>query len=53
MTREWARKLSSAGVLQKVALHLSDVEGVKAELHINNREVMNHQNRLFLDPTSV
>ncbi|WP_265109605.1 DNA-binding protein [Halosolutus halophilus] len=51
--REWARKLSSAGVLQKVALYLSDLEGVKAELHIDNTEVMNHQNRLFLEPSSV
>ncbi|MEY7849547.1 DNA-binding protein, partial [Natrarchaeobius sp. A-rgal3] len=53
ITRNWARKLSSAGVLQKVAHFLSDQEGVKAELHINNKEVMNHQNRLFLDPASA
>ncbi|WP_408959212.1 DNA-binding protein [Natrinema sp. 74] len=51
--REWAEKLSSAGVLQKVAHYLSDLEGVKAELHIDNREVVNHQNRLFLNPTSA
>ncbi|ELY64701.1 DUF7845 domain-containing protein [Natrinema versiforme] len=51
--REWAEKLSSAGVLQKVAHYLSDLEGVKAELHIDNREVINHQNRLFLNPTSA
>ncbi|AHG00332.1 hypothetical protein HALLA_17535 [Halostagnicola larsenii XH-48] len=51
--REWAEKLSSAGVLQKVAHYLSDLEGVKAELHIDNEEVINHQNRLFLDPTSA
>ncbi|ELZ11923.1 hypothetical protein C478_12155 [Natrinema thermotolerans DSM 11552] len=51
--REWAEKLSSAGVLQKVAHYLSDLEGVKAELHIDNREVVNHQNRLFLNPASA
>ncbi|MBZ6495632.1 DNA-binding protein [Natrinema longum] len=51
--REWAEKLSSAGVLQKVAHYLSDLEGVKAELHIDNEEVVNHQNRLFLNPTSA
>jgi len=51
--REWAEKLSSAGVLQKVAHYLSDLEGVKAELHINNKEIVNHQNRLFLNPTSA
>ncbi|WP_408957257.1 DNA-binding protein [Natrinema sp. 74] len=51
--REWAEKLSSAGVLQKVAHYLSDLKGVKAELHIDNREVINHQNRLFLDPSSA
>jgi hypothetical protein len=51
--REWAEKLSSAGVLQKVAHYLSDLEGVKAELHINNKEAINHQNRLFLDPASA
>ncbi|WP_222915034.1 DNA-binding protein [Natrinema sp. SYSU A 869] len=51
--REWAEKLSSAGVLQKVAHYLSDLEGVKAELHIDNEEVVNHQNRLFLNPASV
>jgi len=46
--REWAEKLSSASVLQKVAHYLSDLEGVKAELHINNnKEAINHQNRLF------
>ncbi|KDE56697.1 hypothetical protein EL22_25345 [Halostagnicola sp. A56] len=51
--REWAEKLSSAGVLQKVAHYLSDLKGVKAELHIDNEEVINHQNRLFLYPTSA
>ena len=51
--REWAEKLSSASVLQKVAHYLSDLEGVKAELHINNKEAINHQNRLFLDPASA
>ncbi|WP_226006602.1 DNA-binding protein [Natrinema salinisoli] len=51
--REWAEKLSSAGVLQKVAHYLSDLEGVKAELHIDNQEIINHQNRLFLNPTSA
>lgn len=51
--REWAEKLSSAGVLQKVAHYLSDLEGVKAELHIDNQEIVNHQNRLFLNPTSA
>ncbi|QLK25125.1 DNA-binding protein [Natrinema zhouii] len=51
--REWAEKLSSAGVLQKVAHYLSDLKGVKAELHINNKEAINHQNRLFLDPASA
>ncbi|WP_323172874.1 DNA-binding protein [Natrialba sp. PRR66] len=51
--REWAEKLSSAGVLQKIALHLSDLEGVKAELHIDNEEVINHQNRLILNPASA
>ncbi|MDS0475268.1 DNA-binding protein [Natrinema sp. 1APR25-10V2] len=51
--REWAEKLSSAGVFQKVAHYLSDLEGVKAELHIDNREIVNHQNRLFLNPTSA
>ncbi|QCS42655.1 DNA-binding protein [Natrinema versiforme] len=51
--REWAEKLSSAGILQKVAHYLSDLEGVKAELHIDNREIVNHQNRLFLNPTSA
>ncbi|OIB57437.1 DNA-binding protein [Natrialba sp. SSL1] len=51
--REWAAKLSSAGVLQKIALHLSDLEGVKAELHIDNEEVINHQNRLILNPASA
>ena len=51
--RQWAEKLSSAGVLQKVAHYLSDLEGVKAELHIDNEEVINHQNRLFLNPTSA
>jgi len=51
--REWAAKLSSAGVLQKVAHYLSDLEGVRAELHIDNREIINHQNRLFLNPTSA
>lgn len=51
--REWAAKLSSAGVLQKIALHLSDLEGVKAELHIDNEEVINHQNRLKLNPASA
>ncbi|TYT61795.1 DUF7845 domain-containing protein [Natrialba swarupiae] len=53
ITRNWAEKLSSAGVLQKVTHYLSDQEGVKAELHINNTEVTNHQNRLFLDPASA
>ncbi|SFC65455.1 hypothetical protein SAMN05444422_11353 [Halobiforma haloterrestris] len=51
--REWAEKLASAGVLQKVVHHLSDLEGVKAELHLDNREVVNHQNRLFLNPRSA
>ncbi|ELY97902.1 DUF7845 domain-containing protein [Natrialba asiatica] len=51
--REWAEKLSSAGVLQKIALHLSDLEGIKAELHIDNEEVINHQNRLILNPASA
>ncbi len=51
--REWAKKLSSAGVLQKVVHYRSDLEGVKAELHIDNEEVINHQNRLFLEPSSV
>ncbi|AFZ71416.1 DUF7845 domain-containing protein [Natronobacterium gregoryi] len=51
--REWAEKLASAGVLQKVVHFLSDLEGVKAELHLDNREIVNHQNRLFLDPGSV
>ncbi|QSX00886.1 DNA-binding protein [Haloterrigena alkaliphila] len=51
--REWAEKLSSAGVLQKIAHYLSDLEGVKAELHIDNEEVVNHQNRLFLNPASA
>ncbi len=51
--RKWARKLSSAGVLQKVTHYLSDLEGVKAELKIDNEEVINHQNRLVLDPTSA
>jgi len=51
--REWAEKLSSAGVLQKVAHYLSDLKGVKAELHIDNEEVVNHQNRLFLNPASA
>ncbi|ELY50622.1 DUF7845 domain-containing protein [Natronorubrum bangense] len=51
--REWAEKLSSAGVLQKVALYLSDLEGIKAELHIDNKEIVNHQNRLFLNPASA
>ncbi|RQG94071.1 DUF7845 domain-containing protein [Natrarchaeobius chitinivorans] len=53
ITRNWAEKLSSAGVLQKVTHFLSDQEGVKAELHINNKEVTNHQNRLILDPASA
>ncbi|MFC4436993.1 MULTISPECIES: DUF7845 domain-containing protein [Natrialbaceae] len=51
--RSWAEKLSSAGVLQKVVHHLADLEGVKAELHIDNKEVVNHQNRLFLNPASA
>ncbi len=51
--REWAEKLSSAGVLQKVVHYLSDLEGIKAELHLDNKEVINHQNRLFLDPASA
>ncbi|RQG87024.1 DNA-binding protein [Natrarchaeobius halalkaliphilus] len=51
--REWAETLSSAGVLQKIALYLSDLEGIKADLHINNKEVINHQNRLVLDPASA
>ncbi|APW99955.1 DNA-binding protein [Halobiforma lacisalsi AJ5] len=51
--REWAEKLASAGVLQKVVHYLSDLEGVKAELHLDNREVVNHQNRLFLNPQSA
>ncbi|TYL38172.1 DNA-binding protein [Natronococcus pandeyae] len=51
--RSWAEKLSSAGVLQKVVHHLADLEGVKAELHIDNEEVVNHQNRLFLNPASA
>ncbi|WP_137289031.1 DUF7845 domain-containing protein [Natronorubrum halophilum] len=53
LRREWAEKLSSAGVLQKVALYLSDLKGVKAELHIDNEETINHQNRLFLNPASA
>ncbi|AEH38874.1 DUF7845 domain-containing protein [Halopiger xanaduensis] len=51
--RQWAEKLASAGVLQKVVHYLSDLEGVKAELHLDNEEVINHQNRLMLDPTSA
>lgn len=31
----------------------SPFEGVKAQLHINNRDAINDQNRLFLDPTSA
>ena len=51
--RSWAEKLVSAGVLQKVIHYLADMEGVIAELSINNKEVINHQNRLVLDPASV
>ncbi|GAB3678881.1 DUF7845 domain-containing protein [Halopiger thermotolerans] len=51
--RQWAEKLASAGVLQKVVHFLSDLEGVKAELHLDNEEVINHQNRLILNPTSA
>ncbi|MFP9192994.1 DNA-binding protein [Natrialbaceae archaeon A-CW1-1] len=51
--REWAERLASAGVLQKVIHHLTDMEGVIAELKINNKEIVNHQNRLVLDPASV
>ncbi|MFC7212891.1 DNA-binding protein [Saliphagus sp. GCM10025334] len=53
MRREWAEKLASAGVLQKITHHLTDMEGVIAELKINNKEVVNHQNRLVLDPAAV
>ncbi|AXR77690.1 DUF7845 domain-containing protein [Natrarchaeobaculum sulfurireducens] len=53
ISRDWGRKLSSNGVLQKITHFLSDLEGVKAELKIDNREVINHQNRLVLDPASV
>ncbi|WP_255193964.1 DNA-binding protein [Natronobeatus ordinarius] len=51
--RERAETLVKSGVLQKVMHHLTDMEGVKAELKIDNREVINHQNRLVLDPASV
>ncbi|WP_254861725.1 DNA-binding protein [Halovivax gelatinilyticus] len=51
--REWAERLATSGVLQKVMHHLTDMEGVKAELKIDNEEVINHQNRLVLDPASV
>ncbi|AEH35961.1 DUF7845 domain-containing protein [Halopiger xanaduensis] len=51
--RQWAEKLASAGVLQKVVHYLSDLEGIVAELQLNNKEVINHQNRLILDPTSA
>ncbi|WP_255193023.1 DNA-binding protein [Natronobeatus ordinarius] len=51
--RERAETLAKSGVLQKVIHHLTDMEGVKAELKIDNREVINHQNRLVLDPASV
>ncbi|MFP8957172.1 DNA-binding protein [Natrialbaceae archaeon A-CW3] len=51
--REWAERLASAGILQKVIHHLTDMEGVIAELKINNKEIVNHQNRLVLDPASV
>lgn len=53
MRREWAERLASAGVLQKITHYLTDMEGVIAELKINNKEIINHQNRLILDPASV
>ncbi|WP_255168477.1 DNA-binding protein [Natrononativus amylolyticus] len=53
MLREWARKLSSSGVLHKVMLYLAEEEGVKAELKIDNEEEINHQNRLVLNPESA
>ncbi|WP_276255613.1 DNA-binding protein [Halomontanus rarus] len=51
--REWAKKLSSSGVLQKVMLHLADQEGIKAELQLDNEGAINHQNRMILNPASV
>ncbi|WP_247729577.1 DNA-binding protein [Halovivax limisalsi] len=51
--REWAERLAKSGVLQKVMHHLTDLEGVKAELKIDNEEIINHQNRLVLEPSAV
>lgn len=53
MRRERAESLARSGVLHTVMLHLADEEGVKATLDIDNEEVINHQNRLVLDPASM